>query len=523
LDDHLPALAEQHGVAFHYSGDLPTALATVVAIVGTQLRSVGWALLTVVLVLFVLFAPGKQALVCMTPVIAAVVVVFGGMGYAGMSLGIATSMFASLTIGVGVDFAIHLFYRYREESLAGRGHDSALEVTIHKAGRAVGWNVLVLSLGFLVLGFSGLKPNHSLGILLASAMAACYVATMLFLPCMLRVVGTGTAATGLALGAILMVTCAPCAFAASPESAVKCTATPDADATAILEKLERVFRGRRHIVRMAIRTAYGAAHPLRKYAETHPSEKILWGVFDGDLQETRLLYVFSGPGRLAGTTLLVNDYADPARDDAIWIYIRSLNSFNKIGPGTQRVMVPGTPLTYEDSRGFIPSDTYDFSFPTSTNVELEEADVLVLGCPKSEAVRERLGYSSLLIVVDKDKNMVKRVYYRDLGGKLLKTYELVEARESRAGWEASQIRMDHRTDGYSATIDLEHWYPDESVPDEIYRAEATDEKFLPRLERVLTGAKLNKRLEQEIAAADETIRVYDQRMREMQEKRNAER
>ncbi|MFQ5478716.1 MAG: RND family transporter, partial [Candidatus Binatia bacterium] len=80
LDNHLPALAEQYGVAYHYSGDLPTALATVDAIVGNQLRSVGWALLTVVLVLFVLFAPGKQALVCMTPVVAAVVVVFGGMG-----------------------------------------------------------------------------------------------------------------------------------------------------------------------------------------------------------------------------------------------------------------------------------------------------------------------------------------------------------------------------------------------------------------------------------------------------------
>lgn len=57
---------------------------------------------------------------------------------------------------------------------------------LQTAGRAVRWNAVVLSLGFLVLTLSVLKPNHSLGLLLAAAMATCYATTLLFLPSLLR-------------------------------------------------------------------------------------------------------------------------------------------------------------------------------------------------------------------------------------------------------------------------------------------------------------------------------------------------
>jgi predicted RND superfamily exporter protein len=44
----------------------------------------------------------------------------------------------------------------------------------------------VLSLGFLVLTASALKPNHSLGVLLSAAIATCYAMTLLLLPSLLR-------------------------------------------------------------------------------------------------------------------------------------------------------------------------------------------------------------------------------------------------------------------------------------------------------------------------------------------------
>jgi len=80
----------------------------------------------------------------------------------------------------------------------------------------------------------------------------------------------------------------------------------------------------------------------------------------GDPEQTRLLYVFSGPGRLAGTTLLMHDRTAADEQDEMWLYLRSFEIFKKLEAKSARVTVPGTALTYEDSRGFIPLDKYRF-------------------------------------------------------------------------------------------------------------------------------------------------------------------
>jgi predicted RND superfamily exporter protein len=59
------------------------------------------------------------------------------------------------------------------------------------AGRAVRWNAVVLGLGFLVLTFSALPPNRVLGLLLAAAMLAAYLMTVLLLPRLLRATRSG--------------------------------------------------------------------------------------------------------------------------------------------------------------------------------------------------------------------------------------------------------------------------------------------------------------------------------------------
>ena len=47
------------------------------------------------------------------------------MGYAGLPLGIASSMFSALAIGVGVDFALHLSHAYGRPSTTQTDRDTA--------------------------------------------------------------------------------------------------------------------------------------------------------------------------------------------------------------------------------------------------------------------------------------------------------------------------------------------------------------------------------------------------------------
>jgi hypothetical protein len=180
-------------------------------------------------------------------------------------------------------------------------------------------------------------------------------------------------------------------------------------------------------------------------------------------------------------------------------------------------MVPGTALTYEDSRGFIPLDKYDFSF-TSGDGELDDGQALVLACPNDDEMRENLGYDSVTVLIDKKKGVVRRIEYLDLGGKRLKTYELVREVKHGEGWRPGEVRMEHLADGFTTTIAYEHWRPEKAPPASLYNPDTKEEKFMPRLERVLTEAGLGERIEQELAAADERIRGYEKRLAEYEAK-----
>jgi predicted RND superfamily exporter protein len=186
LRRRLTPLLEGRGVRSHWSGDLPVALEVVRAILTDQLASIAWSLAGIGLILLLALRRPAHALVLLVPVLAAAGLVIGAAGYLGLSLGIATSMFLALSIGSGTDFSLHFFHAYREAQAAGADHAAAVGHSLATAGRAVRWNAVVLGLGFLVLTLSSLPPNRLLGLLLAAAVLAAYLMTVLLLPRLLR-------------------------------------------------------------------------------------------------------------------------------------------------------------------------------------------------------------------------------------------------------------------------------------------------------------------------------------------------
>ncbi len=194
LEQRLPPLAARHGARAHLSGDVPVGLAVVGAIVGNQLLSIAGTAALIVLMLLLAFRSPRWTAITMAPVLAATLLLFAALGYTGVPLGIATSMFAALTLGAGVDLGLHYVFGYRRERRerrAGLAHDEAVLATLRTAGRGILWNAVVLALGFSVLAFSAIRPNASLGLLLAAAMLASYATTVILLPEILRRWGGG--------------------------------------------------------------------------------------------------------------------------------------------------------------------------------------------------------------------------------------------------------------------------------------------------------------------------------------------
>src|ERR1700732_2265374 len=118
--------------------------AVVAAIVGNQLRSIGWTAVLIAAMLLAALRSLRWTMVVMAPVLGATLLLFAGLGYAGVPLGIATSMFAALNLGAGVDFAVQYVYAYRRERRAGLPHAAAGAATLRTTRRRPRWHAHAL-------------------------------------------------------------------------------------------------------------------------------------------------------------------------------------------------------------------------------------------------------------------------------------------------------------------------------------------------------------------------------------------
>jgi predicted RND superfamily exporter protein len=94
-------------------------------------------------------------------------------------------MFASMTLGIGVDFAIHLLEGFGFARARGLSPEVALRESMARTGPAVLVNTLAVSLGFGVLVISQVPANARLGELTILGLVDCLIASMALLPVLL--------------------------------------------------------------------------------------------------------------------------------------------------------------------------------------------------------------------------------------------------------------------------------------------------------------------------------------------------
>lgn len=173
------------GLRLGFAGDVAVSQALIGAIVTTQVRSLGLSLVGIFLLTALLGRSLRRGLLCVVPPGLAVLVSFAAMGWLGIPLGVATSMFAAMTLGVGVDYAVHLLEQYRRGSVLA----DALAAT----GPAIVTDTLGVGIAFSVLLLSQVPANARLGGLLALSLLVCLAATLLLLPAVLAKVSRAAA------------------------------------------------------------------------------------------------------------------------------------------------------------------------------------------------------------------------------------------------------------------------------------------------------------------------------------------
>jgi hypothetical protein len=151
-------------------GSITIALIMMIIIVGLILRSFGYGVFATL------------------PIIATIIILFGIMGFTGIPLNMATVLVASVALGIGIDYSIHVISHFNHSIKKGNDLNTALTETILISGKAIVINVASVSAGFLVLLFSEMVQLQYFGLLVAISMVGSSFGALTLLPVILILV-----------------------------------------------------------------------------------------------------------------------------------------------------------------------------------------------------------------------------------------------------------------------------------------------------------------------------------------------
>lgn len=158
-----------------------------------QVKSLAVSLVLIHLVMVLLFLSVKVGLIAVIPNLFPIVVNFGIMGLFGIPLSVATSLIASIAIGLAVDDTIHYLVRYNSEFKKDLDKDRAMRTTLMAVGRPIIFTSLTIGIGFSVLLFSHFQPTAIFGLLMMITMLCALVGDVILLPTLMMHVELVTA------------------------------------------------------------------------------------------------------------------------------------------------------------------------------------------------------------------------------------------------------------------------------------------------------------------------------------------
>ncbi|NLA25602.1 MAG: RND family transporter [Bacteroidales bacterium] len=180
--DKTDELIEKLNLNAVYGGYALMNYEMVQAIVKGQIYSLSVSIILVFVLLLLIFKSWKSALLGCVPLSATIVMMFGLMGYLGVSINVVTALISSIVVGIGVDYAIHFISRYKFEMNNGLNKEEAIYKTLTTTGRGIIINSTSVILGFIVLVLSSFVALQNFAIMMITALFLCLLFSLTILP-----------------------------------------------------------------------------------------------------------------------------------------------------------------------------------------------------------------------------------------------------------------------------------------------------------------------------------------------------
>jgi predicted RND superfamily exporter protein len=147
-------------------------------------RNAAFLALAVIALLLIIHFRGPVGLVALVPLVVGTLIMLGMMYALHMKYNYMNLIATPIILGIGIDDGVHALHRYRE---AGGG-SQAVDRSFQSVGRAILLTSLTTMIGFGSVAFYEMRGMASFGQVLFMGVGACFLATVLVLPALLRVV-----------------------------------------------------------------------------------------------------------------------------------------------------------------------------------------------------------------------------------------------------------------------------------------------------------------------------------------------
>ncbi|MBS3812674.1 RND family transporter [Candidatus Bipolaricaulota bacterium] len=154
-------------------------------VVSSQVISLVTSILVAGFIVGLIMWSPTAGILSLIPLVSAVLINFGIMGFSGIPLNIVNLIVSSIMIGIGIDYAIHLLERFQVEYEGSRDDGEIFSTVLRTTGKGILANALALALGFAVIGFSSFSSISTVGLLLAMAMIVSMASTFTAIPAVL--------------------------------------------------------------------------------------------------------------------------------------------------------------------------------------------------------------------------------------------------------------------------------------------------------------------------------------------------
>ena len=104
------------------------------------------------------------------------------MGIMGIPLDMMTITIAAITVGIGVDHAIHYLTRFTNEFATDQNYIATMHRAHASIGQALFYTAMTIIVGFSILTLSNFIPSVYFGLLTGLAMLAALLSSMTLLP-----------------------------------------------------------------------------------------------------------------------------------------------------------------------------------------------------------------------------------------------------------------------------------------------------------------------------------------------------